>query len=195
MKMLTELGYVQDGAVTIKGIIASHINECNSLILTEVIVQDYLNGLSPREIVSFVSIFTEAIKSEVIDGVTRRGKGTPEINARLDQVESLAESFKRVEERIMGRIVTDWSVSYSYVDLALAWADGISSAEISSLLITYKEHEGQFVKNMTRIYNIINDIKCICKMIGNIEILPHLEEATTLIIRDIVNANSLYLLS
>lgn len=195
IEMLTELGYVQDENVTVKGIIASHINECNSLLLTEVIVQDYLYGLEPREIVSLVSVFTEPIKSEVIDGVTRRGKGTPEINARLDRIESLAESFKSVEERIMGQTITDWSVSYSYTDIALMWADGASSAEISSILSNYKEHEGQFVKNMTRVYNIINDIKCICKMIGKIEILANLEIATTLILRDIVNANSLYLLS
>lgn len=195
IKMLTELGYVQEGNVTVKGIIASHINECNSILLTEVIVQDYFNGLEPREIVSLVSVFTEQIKSEMINGITKRCKGTPEINIRLDKIENMVESFKSVEERIMGSIMTDWSISYSYIDISLLWADGISSAEISSILSNCDEHEGSFVKNMTRIYNIINDIKCICKMIGNIEILKNLEIATSMILRDIVNANSLYLLS
>jgi superfamily II RNA helicase len=193
MRLLELWGYTQSGDVSIKGIIASQINECNSIILTEVIVRDYLYGLSPQEIVGLVAIFTEPIKADTIDGIIRKSSGTPEINLRLSKIEQFIESYKHDEESIMGSDFSDWTLSHSYIDIALAWANGITTQEITLLLGEYGEYEGQFVKNMTRVYNIINDIGCICKMTGKIDLLPSLESASQLIIRDIVNVNSLYL--
>lgn len=194
LRLLELWGYTQDGNVTVKGIIASQINECNSIVLTELIVRDYLYELSPHEIVGLISIFTEPIKADTVDGVVRKSRGTLAINSKLSYIESFIESYKHDEESILGTSFVDWTLSHSYIDIALEWANGISTQEMTMLLSQYGEYEGQFVKNMTRVYNIINDIGCICKMTGKIDMLPNLENAAKLVIRDIVNVNSLYLL-
>lgn len=194
LKLLELWGYTIDENVTVKGIIASHINECNSIILTEVIVRDYLYGLSPEEVVGLISIFTEPIKSDNIDGIVRKSQGTSSLNEKISYIEQFIDEYKRDETTVMGNTFVDWTLSHSYVDIALSWANGISTQEMTLMLSSFGEYEGQFVKNMTRVYNIINDIGCICKMTGKIDLLPVLESASKLIIRDIVNVNSLYLL-
>lgn len=195
LSLLELWGYTQDTNPTVKGIIASQINECNSIILTELIVSEsnYLAGLSPQEIVGLISIFTEPIKSETIDGTCRKHTGTELINNIVNDLEVLIEKYKKDETQILGSTFVDWTLSKSYIDIALAWANGAETTTIASILSEYGEYEGQFVKNMTRIYNIINDIGCICKMTGKIDFLPNLDSAAKLIIRDIVNVNSLYL--
>ena len=149
--------------------------------------------MSPNEIVGLLAIFTEPIKSEAVDSIVRKSEGTIEINLRLESIENLIQGYKKNEEEIFGNNFVDWSLSYSYVDIALLWTNGISTQDMILVLQNYGEYEGQFVKNMTRVYNIINDIVCICKMTGQIDMLPNLTNASNLVIRDIVNANSLYL--
>jgi hypothetical protein len=55
------------------------------------------------------------------------------------------------------------------------------------------EYEGNFVKNMLKIYNIICNIKVICNILKDYELLQKLEDVDKLILKDIVNVNSLYL--
>jgi len=195
LNLLEMWGYTQNGNATIKGIIASQINECNSIILTELIVSEsnYLYTLTSEEIVGLISIFTEQIKSETIEGIQKKSIGTDNINKIVNDLDVLIEKYKENEINILGSSFVDWTLSKSYIDIALSWANGINTSTMIFILAEHGEYEGQFVKNMTRVYNIINDIGCICKMIGKIDLLPSLENATKLIIRDIVNVNSLYL--
>jgi superfamily II RNA helicase len=73
------------------------------------------------------------------------------------------------------------------------WAKGASVKTTLEYLYNLEEYEGNFVKNMLKVCNIINDIQCVCKMIGKVELLQILENTETLILRDIVTVTSLYL--
>ncbi len=66
-------------------------------------------------------------------------------------------------------------------------------AHILVKLTEMGEYEGNFVKNMLKIYNIICNIKVICNILKQYELLQKLEDADKLILKDIVNVNSLYL--
>lgn len=193
LQLLEMWGYVFQGEITPKGIIASQINECNSIILTEIIVRDLLYDLSPEEIVGLIAIFTEPIKSDSIDGIVRKSVATDSINLRITEIESFIEEYSMNEQNMIENSFDNWNLSYAYIDLALKWANCSDSAEIINTLRELGEYEGQFVKNMNRVYNIINDVECICKMLGKIDLIPNLNQAAKLIIRDIVNVNSLYL--
>ena len=69
----------------------------------------------------------------------------------------------------------------------------MSLYDMIKLLEDLEEHIGNFIKNMLRIYNILQGITQIYKMIHNVKIIGTLEEAQKLIIRDIVSINSIYL--
>lgn len=186
--------------VNVKGVIAGNINECNPIILTEMICDGYFDNLTLEEIISFVSIFTEPIKnSSRFDKFDRcetsQFEGTHNLKiqiARLIEMIKIKQSDEDNEFGV-GFGVTDWSISTDYIDIAYDWAKGIDVRTILEYLYNMEEYEGNFVKNMLKISNIINDIQSVCKMIGKVELLPVLENSDSLILRDIVTVTSLYL--
>ena len=192
--ILYNWGYISND-ITIKGVMAAQVNECNSIILTEIISRDYLVDLTPEEIVALISIFTEPIKTSISNDYNSSFEGTPSLKTKIYEINNMIQNFQSMEDDIFGagNEFTDWNISTDYIDISYQWASGILVLDMLYILIEYKEYEGNFVRNMLKIYNIIHDIQCICKMIGKIELLPILEKIDSLILRDIVSINSLYL--
>lgn len=187
-KILESWEYIKDGKTTIKGVIASQINECNAIILTELLIGDYFSGLNAEEIIGLLSIFCEPIKGENINCEIENDN----IYERIVSLENLIEESMEQEYSI-GRFQSDWAITKTYINIAYKWAEGYDIIYILKLLEDYGEYEGNFVRNMLRLYNISINLKAICKMINKNELLPELEKIDGLILRDIVNVNSIYL--
>jgi superfamily II RNA helicase len=103
--------------------------------------------------------------------------------------------MQKDEEDVIGQSTdfsTDWRISTDYIDIAYKWGKGEPVLEILNMLGVRGEYEGNFVKNMLKVSNIIHDVLSICKMIGKVEMLPILEKIDGVIMRDIVSINSLY---
>ena len=56
-------------------------------------------------------------------------------------------------------------------------------------------YEGNFVKNIMKIYNICNEIIYISEIIGNSTLIEKLQNLESKVLRDIVSFDSIYLLS
>ena len=56
-------------------------------------------------------------------------------------------------------------------------------------------YEGNFVRNIFKIYNICNEIIKVCEIINKTELLLKFDNFDNKIIRDIVSFDSLYLLN
>ena len=179
------------GCLTIKGIIASQINECNCILLTEIITLGLLDDLSSQEIVALLSIFSSYNKIDK-DSLNYCPLHIPN---KILYIQNIITQFIDLEHQynINFNDINMWTIITDYVDIAYDWANGMSIAEIISKLIIMNEYEGNFVKNMLKIYNIIHDIICIAKIINNYTLIQKLENIDVLLLRDIVNVNSLYL--
>lgn len=183
--------------INIKGVIAGNINECNPILLTEVICGNYFDNMTIQEIIGFVSIFGNPIKASLkYESIEMENfNGTPLIRDKIRKFLEMRNSKQTDEDNEfgIGYGVVNWDITTNYIDLAYNWANGASVKEILEQVSEIEEGEGDFVKNMLKIENIISDIKNGCKIIGKIELLPVLEKATELIIRDIVTVTSLHL--
>jgi superfamily II RNA helicase len=181
---------------TTKGIIASHINDCNPIILTEIIMDDYLDDLSCEEIIAFISIFTENIKSDhQKDRLFYDFEGTDKLHLKLKKLNTLINSLEIDEETILPYIdvKTNWVIYSSYIDVSLGWANKKNVVEIIDVLNLIGEYEGNFTRNMLKIYKICSDIKNLVSIIGKLSIVQKLENIEELILRDIVSIDSIYL--
>ena len=74
------------------------------------------------------------------------------------------------------------------------WANGDDIYEI------YKKnsidmYEGNFVKNIFKILNICNEIIYVCELIGKPNLIKTFENIESIILRDIVSFDSIYLLN
>jgi antiviral helicase SKI2 len=181
----------EQNILTRKGIIASRINECNAILLTEIITNNYLNDMTPEEIIGFLAIFLEPItKNEDIniDFI----KGTPLLKNKIKLTEELGKELNNYEYNF--NITYNeiyWNLSYDFVDNAYNWAKKKSLKEV--LQSTEIMYLGNFIRNMIRINNIATNLIELFEINGNIEIIPKLQEIDGLIMRDFVSVNSLYL--
>ena len=173
-----------------KGILAAQINDCNSLLMTEIITQKLLYGLTSEEIASLFAIFIEDFRGnnkKTIGQVT----GTLKIHETLRNINKIINVYQKEEKKVKIDSENEdyWNIYYDHIDSTLSWISGKSFQEISHDDL----YEGNFVRNMLKINNIAKDVIYLCKIYGDMTIIPQLEKIEELIIRDIVTIDSLYL--
>ena len=177
--------------VTMKGIVAAQINECNSLILTEMITQNVFHDLTSEEIIALLGIFIDDIKPterrEFFDV-----ECSSQVKNRLSKVHQIIESFISVEKSLEIDVhkYGYLDIYYDYVDVGYRWAMGDSIGQILKMIDVY---EGNFIRSMLKINSIAHDLACLCVIYGDLKIIPQLEEVEGKIVRDIVTVTSLYL--
>ena len=192
-KVLLELNFLSEESdkyiSSQKGIIAGNINECNPILFTEMIFSDMFNDLNEVEIVTLLSIFLEDKNDDdVFKGDIYYAS---KLIDKFTSLEKYIDKIASLENKYNYHSPSDyWKITLGSMDATYLWASGESIVTIKNEgLIGY---EGNFIKNMTKLYNIVNDFIDICNKIGKVELLPKLEKIPQLIIRDIVNLNSLY---
>ena len=183
---------MNDNEILIKGIIASQINECNSLILTEMITNNMFDNLEAHEIVALLSIFINDSKSEnelLINDL----KVSENVKNNLRTLENIINDFINTEMSLDIHLYhyDYWAVWYEYVEIAYLWTNGKSLIDIMNNYTGI--YEGNFIKSMIKLNNLAKDLIKLCKIYGNLNIIAVLETVENKIMRDIVNVNSLYL--
>lgn len=171
--------------VNLKGIVAAQINECNPLLLSEILFRGLLNDLSPQEIVGVLAVFVDdAVKPSDRRTLSEISDNT--VKSVVNQVIKIIQEFMERESQINFHNDSYWNIYYDFVNHAFDWSSGHD-------LDGYEGYEGNFVKNILKISNLVRDLECLCRISGEVTILPQLEQINGLIIRDIVAVDSLYL--
>jgi len=189
--VLQDLGYLKNDTLTLKGIISSQINECNCILLTEMITQNIFNDLEPEEICAVLAIFIQESHSD--QEISLNKIENMNVQNTLIKVNKIIEDLIDIEKnRDVNTYLTGfYDISYNYVDMVYYWASGSSVPEAFNMNVDM--YEGDFIKNILKINNITSDVQSLSKIYGNIEIVPKMEGIQDLLVRDIVTANSLYL--
>ncbi len=186
--------------LSIKGIIAAMVNDCNNILLAELIAQNIFDNLNTKEIISLISIFSNLSKSDNDDEFSHYKSNN--LNKEYEDIMNIVLHFNKQEKE--HKIYVDaeyWNITNKYIDITMDWVNILydsptfmqERAYVLAKLTEMGEYEGNFVKNMLKIYNIICNIKVICNILKKYELLQKLEDADKLILKDIVNVNSLYL--
>lgn len=178
--------------LTQKGTLSTYINDCNALILTEIIHQKIFHDLKIQEIIAILSIFIDE-HIEESDYICTSSK----VNETLQKIKQIVSDLQQKE--ITYKIHTNfdyWTIRTEFIDIAYMWASQCSFGEIKEYLIKNSRseiYEGNFIKNLLKINNIINSLVETLELYQDYEIISILQQGSTLIIRDFVSANSLYL--
>jgi superfamily II RNA helicase len=191
VKYLKENKYIdsETNRILHRGIIASEISECNEIMLTEIILADFFMDLSQEEIVATLAAF---IEEKTNDSVNFDTLEVPDgVKQVLGNINYIADDFGEYEHNSGIDIGSDWNLYLSFIGPAYDWACGKTIKEIYSKYADV--YEGTFIRNILRINNILDNIKNIAEMIGNAELIKKLENIGTLLIRDNVTTESLYI--
>ncbi len=185
--------------LSIKGIIAAMVNDCNNILLAEIIAQNIFDNLNTKEIISLISIFANL---SIVDDDENSIYKSDNLNKEYEHIKNIVEHFNKQEKEHKIYVDTEyWNITNRYIDITMDWVNieydsptfMQERAHVLVKLTEMGEYEGNFVKNMLKIYNIICNIKVICNILKQYDLLQKLEDADKLILKDIVNVNSLYL--
>ena len=184
IEYLIENNYVmkETNELTLKGVIASKINECNPVLLTEMIIQDIFNGLSAPEIVALLAIFIEPEHNNPAK------ENYNEINIIINKISRINEIIKYHNSKYN----QEWEIYNDFIQIAYLWASQLSLNEITEIT-GINVYIGQFAKNIIKISNIASDMIYLCELSEKIHLIPELNKITGLLIRDFITFSSLYL--
>lgn len=191
-ELLHEIQYIESTStqliLTKKGKIGMNINECNELLFGYMI--DTYQSNREIDYAMWIGLFGLFIEE--------KGKNEPThlqlpgtMKRIIRDLEEKSTYYANMELQYGISIGTKYELSYEYVEVLYQWAQGCSYGEILASHPTL--FDGNFVKVILRVQNIVEDVKNICKITENYELLQLFENAEIPLLRDIAQVNSLYI--
>ena len=200
---LRHAGYVKHGKaitelaaddLTLRGILATEINEANPLLLTELFLSKRAHALEPEAIATLLSVFLEDFNKELFLKPTS-------VDIPIDLVpilEFLNEEANRLGdlEYECGSIKSDdtWNISLQWTEPVYRWLTE-PDVHIASLCAEYGVFEGNFVRGLLKLANILDEwlsLATFCEHADQIEKITVLRPR---LVRGVVLPDSLYLRS
>lgn len=181
----------QNHNVLLKGRVACEINSGYELVLTELILDNFLGSFEPEEIVALLSVF-------VYEGKTREEEPpivTPRLAKGKQRIEEIYKKMLCVFNTHQIPLTQDEAEfldrkRFAMMNVVYEWARGLSFKEIMEMS---PEAEGTVVRVITWLDEICREVKTASIIIGNSTLHMKMSRAQELIKRDIVFAASLYL--
>ena len=162
-------------------------NECNGILLIEMLRNNIFDELESNDIICLLSIFA-SYKNE------NSNKFNKYYSHIYDFVCNIKDRWMKIENKL-GLYISEefWEITDGYIDVTYEWANNSDMSVILGYLHEMNEYEGNFIKNMLKIYNVCVCFKKLCELLNKVNILIKLEDLDKKILRNIVNVNSLYL--
>lgn len=201
-QFLKALGYISEsGDIEEYGTMVSFINECNPFILAEIFTGNILQEMTPVQIVCLLSTLTDKIVSTKKDELTLNSvRVDPVVKDAIKYIEERIASYEKIEKQ-MGLESEDryWNLSYDYLEITNLWATMDLTKEDHSRILTalneMEEYEGSFIKNILKINNIVGNLMTLCNATQQLDILPVLQEIEKILLKGMVNVDSLHVMA
>lgn len=185
-EILTDGGFLNNSQLTIKGIIASRVTECNPILLTETLVSGMFDKLSGPEIAAVLSVFVKNERSE--ENILLSKLSVPAcIKSTINTMYPISDNYIEREARHQLYLNVDWSLSLGFIETTYQWANGEHRSD--------DKFEGDFVKAMLKLTSICQTLAMAAELLGKTSITTILKQIEPVLMRDIISVESLYILT
>jgi superfamily II RNA helicase len=197
VKFLYEIGYLKNDNpltlknedLTLKGILATEVNEGHQILMTEMYTKDMLNSLSGEDIVSVLACFYEEKETEDSPSIQELNVSL-EVKDILKSIKELANNLQSLEDKIGYPVQNYWAISTQMIEPMRRWIDGENAS------IICQEHglfEGNFIRSIMKMSNMLDELLAMATYCQHTEQVNKIMEIRQKMIRDIVISDSLYL--
>jgi superfamily II RNA helicase len=168
-------------ALTVKGVFACGISQCNEVFLTE----PMFGGGAPMKtdpatFAAWLAVFIDDSEEALeIPAYTDLGKSTVEAGEVL--YDELQKS---------GVYTGPFVLSLRYVDPVWEWCNG---AHLQTICQAYNLFEGNVVRSLLRLVSLMDEVRAAAEAVQKIEWTMLIDEAKALVVRDVLRTESLYL--
>ena len=178
---------VKKDHITLKGILASEINECNEILLTEMIVKGCFDKLEIKEIIALLSIFSDVKVSEEDEKYDYNIMCiSSEMKKSLKIIDYISKKFYRIEEVNEINLNNNWDINLNLIEYVISWLNKDNKVQLPIL-------EGNYIKNMLQILNIAFTIEKLLDIVNKVELKPKFSSIPSCILKEEVTIDSLYI--
>jgi superfamily II RNA helicase len=189
-RILEECGYVNEGVLTPQGLLASEVNEGHPFMMTQLFLQQNINPLSQKDLLTVMALFLGERSSETVQRPDDLNVPKPVIDALWSMSELSVKMLAIEKKHGLPYDEAFWGMSLEWVEPVHEWLQGTSFPELAA---TYEIFEGNLMKALLKLGGLLEEFQAMATLSGEVDMLKMLEGARQLVLRDIVMAESLYL--
>ncbi len=197
VKFLYEIGYLKNSDpltlknedLTLKGILATEVNEGHQILMTELYTSELLHKLSGDELITVLACFQEEKETEDTPSIGELYV-SDEVREVLLKIKDMSQEFQSLEDKIGYPVQDYWKTGTQMIEPMRRWIEG----ENASLIC--QEHglfEGNFIRTIMKMSNMLDEWLAMATYCQHTEQIDKINEVRQRIIRDIVISDSLYL--
>jgi superfamily II RNA helicase len=186
--VLKSLGFIkQDGTLTTLGILATELNECDSLLISQFYLMPESRNLEPKELLAVLAMCINEGKGDQ--------PGIEEIKVSRsvkDSIYSLERfgDILRYTENEEGVASSKMNLGTTWIGPMWDWMEGMSTGEICA---KYGVYEGNLTRSVMKLYNMLEEWRSMATFCEHAEILDKFRDIHTLILTPAIVQDSLYL--
>ena len=195
LSVLEERGFItNDQQLTLKGKMAAMIRETHCLVFTDLYTQGLLSTLSSKQLVSFLSCFTNVRVDEDFRDMASKSEDSA-INNALTHTEHLYGLYSDLE--LKRNIHHDaFELQYDLLHYTEAWCDAETVEECKLVLQEMAQQKeiflGEFVKAMLKVNNMATELESVAELSGDIDLLSIVRVIPHMTLKYVVTNQSLY---
>jgi superfamily II RNA helicase len=199
IRFLEAAGFLKDVAdpatissvnLTLKGILATEVNEGNPILLVEAYDAGHFTTMEAADIIVVLAAFMKE-KQEREGASLNKLAISPRVKHCLWEIDSLARMFTAKEQDVgVATAAGFWDLSMYWLEPISRWLAGETAATICSEFSIY---EGNLYKALMSLNNMLNEVIAIATYCQHIDMIEKLKGCGDALLRDIAINDSLYL--
>jgi antiviral helicase SKI2 len=191
MDILKELGFLkEDNTLTEKGVLATEFNEGHSLICSEFFMRGLHKSLTGPELLSVLACFMQEKEKDSSPSLDELDVSKPVYEA-LCKLQGILEDMISCEDKHRLHSPNEfWSLTTTWIEPIQRWVNG---ENMGSLCNEYDLFEGNFVRAVLRVANMVDEWIAIATLSEDLETLEKLSQIKSSLVREVIVPDSLYL--
>jgi len=176
--------------LTTKGILATEFNEGHPLLCAEFFTLGYHKPLSGIDLLVVLASMIEEKATDATPSVAEL-RISDEARTALQQLDTIVQTFQTCED-VYKQYSREsyWTLCTTWIEPVQRWVDGDSA---STICTDYGLFEGNFVRAVLRISNMVDEWIAVGTYTGDVDLLDKLSIVRNKLVKDFLVPDSLYL--
>jgi superfamily II RNA helicase len=190
LEVLEEAGFIHEGTLTKKGILATECNEGHTILTAEFYTRGLHKNLSATELLSALACLINEKETDDTPSLEEMAV-SKEVKNVLYNLDKITKEILQLESKkgICSR-ESYWNLTTTWIEPISRWLDGANASQICA---DYGLFEGNFVRAVLRVANMADEWIAMASYNQDLELLEKLRNIHEKLVRDIIITDSLYL--
>jgi superfamily II RNA helicase len=178
--------------LTLRGTLATEINEGHPLLMTELFLSKAAHGLTGPELAALLSVFLEDFNKDI--SLSLKDLDIPKtIPPVMVSINADAKRLSDLEyEHQASKSEDAWDLSLQWAELVYRWLTE-EGVHIATLCQDYGTFEGNLVRGFLKLTNLLDEWSSLATFCENADQLEKITVTKALLVRGLVQPTSLYL--